>query len=239
MNSKIIKLSLILSIILNVILGIILYTKDSSGTQYNHSELDKEKDSVKIPEDLATLQKKAEEFVKKDVCNILFYPDSYDPVNTTIDSVFYGPLTDLECVKAAQELIDLRSQYSSAHHAYNDAIDHIKFHGMTDLGTNHWGKDRDEAKAKMEDLQAKIERRQSIIQKRDTSMDGKFIGWQVAHRFRAANSEGVVSFGDVLYILNPELTGSYLRYSLEDDDDKNLKSIRTVIESELGIYEDK
>lgn len=232
MKNKIIKLGLILSIILNVILGIMLYTKDSSCTQYNHSELDKEEDS-------ATLQKKAEEFVKKEVCNNLFYPDSYDPVNTTIDSVFYGPMTDLECVKAAIELIDLRSQYNSALNSYNYAVDQIKFFGKTDFGTNHWGKDRDNAKTEMRDLQEKIGKRQSAIKNRDTSMDGKFIGWQVAHRFRAANSEGVVSFGNVLYILNPELTGSYLRYSLEDDDDKNLKSIRTVIESELGIYEDK
>lgn len=229
MKSKTIKLILILSVILNVVLGIMLYINDSSVPQYNKSELDKEEGS-------ATRQKMAEEFVRRDVCNMLFYPNSYDPVKTKIDSAFYGPMTDVECVKAAGELIDLRSQYSSAQHAYNDAIDNIKIFGTTDFGHNHWGRDRDEAKAKMNDLQAKIERRQSIIQNRNTSMDGKFIGWQVVHRFRSANSEGIVSFGNILYILNPELTESYFRFSLEDGVDKNLKSIRTVIESELGIF---
>lgn len=135
-------------------------------------------------------------------------------------------------MQAAEELIDLRSQYSSAQQAYNDAVDHIKFHGMTDLGTFHWGKDRDEAKAKMQNFQEKIEQRQLKIRNRDTSMDGEFIGWQVAHRYRAANSKGEVSFGNVLYILNPDLTESYFRYSL-DDGKNNLESIRKVIETEL------
>lgn len=146
-------------------------------------------------------------------------------------------LLRIESVQAAEELIDLRSQYSSAQYAYNDAVDHIKFHGITDLGTFHWGKDRDEAKAKMQNLQEKIEQRQLKIRNRDTSMDGEFIGWQVAHRYRAANSKGEVSFGNVLYILNPDLTESYFRYSL-DDEKNNLESIRKVIEAELGIQND-
>lgn len=66
-------------------------------------------------------------------------------------------------------------------------------------------------------------------------MDGKYIGWQVAHRYRASKSEVVVSFGNVLYILNPEVTECYFRYSLDDNDRNSLKSIREIIESELGI----
>ena len=89
----------------------------------------------------------------------------------------------------------------------------------------------------MQNLQEKIEQRQLKIRNRDTSMDGEFIGWQVAHRYRAANSKGEVSFGNVLYILNPGLTESYFRYSL-DDEKNNLESIRKVIEAELGIQND-
>lgn len=88
-------------------------------------------------------------------CDDLFYPNSYDPVKTSVDSVFYGPLTDTQCVNAAVELIDLRSQYSNAEYSYNEAVDQINFFGRTDLGPNHWGKDRDNAKAKIRELQEK------------------------------------------------------------------------------------
>lgn len=69
-------------------------------------------------------------------------------------------------------------------------------------------------------------------------MDGKFIGWQVIHRYRASNSNGVVSFGDVLYVLDPEMNQYYFRYSLEENDNKNLKTIKRVIEELLGTYVD-
>lgn len=231
MSAKVIKAVLIISAILNIILGIILFIKCSPSFKSNDIGLANE-------HKFAAIKEKAELFVKKAVCDNLYYPNSYDPVKTSVDSAFYGPLTDADCVNAAVELIDLRSQYSSAEYAYNEAVDLIKFHGMTDLGTNHWGKDRDNAKVKMRELQEKIEKRQSIIRNRDTSMDGKYIGWLVVHRYRASNSEGVVSFGNVLYILNPELTESYFRYSLDDNDNSNLKSIKDVIDSELGILKD-
>lgn len=226
MKNKILKIVLLLSIVLNIILGGILCLKYSYVSQSSIRESEKEYRDI--------IQKKAELFVRKAVCDNLFYPNTYDPVKTSVDSVFYGPLTDAECVNAAIKLIDLRSQYSITQDAYNEAIDLIKFHGMTDLGTFHWGKDRDNAKSQMKDLWAKIEHQQAIIQNRDTSKDGKYVGWQVVHRYRAANGEGAVSFGNVLYILNPEFTESYFTYSL-DENNYNLESIKKVIESELGV----
>ena len=89
----------------------------------------------------------------------------------------------------------------------------------------------------MNELQPKIEKQQKIIRNRSTERDGEFIGWQVIHRYRASNSAGVVSFGNVLFILDPTMKQCYFRFSL-DDDEKNLKSIRTTIEKELGISSD-
>lgn len=228
MATKKTKVILIFSVILNVILGIVLFITYSPISQLKHNGLTK-------GSAFETIQGKAEIFVRKAVCDNLYYPNSYDPVKTSVDSVFYGPLTDAQCVNAAIELIDLRIQYSNAEYSYNEAVDQIKFFGRTDLGSNHWGKDRDNAKAKMHELQEKMCRQQSVIKNRDTSMDGKFIGWQVVHRYRASNSDGAVSFGDVLYILNPEVTECFFRYSLDDNDRNNLKSIKEVIESELAI----
>lgn len=226
MNIKVTKAGLILSVLLNLILGSLLFLKSCYDFQSSKS-VEKNKKY-----DLEAIQNKAIAYMHNAICENLYYPNTYDPVKTTVDSVFYGPLTDIECVQAAEELIDLRSQYSSAQNTYNYAIDQIKFHGITDLGTFHWSKDRDEAKSTMKNLQEKIEQRQLIIKNRDFSMDGKFVGWQVVHRYRAADSKGQVSFGNVLYILNPDLTESYFRYSL-DNGRNNLESIKEVIETEL------
>lgn len=229
MNVKKIKVFIILSILLNVILGILLWVRYSTGSN-------PDKKGAEDDKDFAAIQARAETFVKKMVCDNLFYPNSYDPVKTSIDSVFYGPLTDSECVNAATELIDLRNQYNSAKQSHDMAVDQIKFFGRTDLGSSHWGKDRDEAIAEMKELQEKIEYQQDVIRNRDTSMDGEYYGWQVSHRYRAANSDGVVSFGNILFILNPELTECFFVYSLDDDDKNSINKYREVIETELGYY---
>ena len=180
-------------------------------------------------------QETAKTMAKKLVCESLYYPDSYDPVNTTVDSVFYNYLTDADCLNAAVELIDLRNAYEAAKSSYEDNDWTIRFHGNPGGAfLEHERNARAEAASEMKELQPKIERQQEIIRNRSTARDGEFIGWQVIHRYRASNSAGVVSFGNVLFVLDSTMSQCYLRFSL-DEDEKNLKSIRTVIENELGI----
>lgn len=182
-------------------------------------------------------QEVADSIVKKLVCENLYYPESYDPVNTTVDSVFYNYLTDADCLNAAVELIDLRNEYESAKSSYEDNDYHIRFfRGADGTFLEPFRNAKAEASAKMNELQPKIEKQQKIIRNRSTERDGEFFGWQVTHRYRASNSAGVVSFGNVLFILDPIMSQCYYRFSLDDSDDKNLKSIRSTIENELGIY---
>ena len=75
-------LILSLSIILNIILGILLI--------FNQSHRITDSNSLSQKDSSVERQKKAEEFVKELVCENLFYPMSYDPVRTRVDSVFMG-----------------------------------------------------------------------------------------------------------------------------------------------------
>lgn len=206
----------------------------------NISSTTKEEESPKEVSPFADYNKRqtaAENAVRRYVCENLYYPNSYDPVSTKVDSVFYNYLTDEDCVKAAFELIDLRKSYESAKDTYDENVNNIKVFGGSGVFRDHTI-NRDKAAAEMKDLKPKIEKREAIIKNRDSSMDGKFIGWQVIHRYRASNSNGVVSFGDVLYVLDPEMNQYYFRYSLEKNDNKNLKTIKRVIEELLGTYVD-
>ena len=225
MKKSILYLVLAASVVVNIVLLCVFLPKSCS------SEEDKGPDFT----NKEILQETAETMAKKLVCENLFYPDSYDPVNTTVDSVFYNYFTDVDCLNAAVELIDLRNAYESAKSDYENNDWKIRFHRGAD-GTflEPFRNARTVASEKMKELQPKIERQQEIIRNRSTARDGEFIGWQVFHRYRASNSSGVVSFGNVLFVLDSTMSQCYLRFSL-DDDEKNLKSIRTVIENEWGI----
>ena len=233
MKKNLLYIALAFSMLINVAVLCVLLKGNISSTT-------KEEESPKEVSPFADYNKRqtaAENAVRRYVCENLYYPNSYDPVSTKVDSVFYNYLTDEDCVKAAFELIDLRKSYESAKDTYNENVNNIKVFGGSGVFRDHTI-NRDKAAAEMKDLKPKIEKREAIIKNRDSSMDGKFIGWQVIHRYRASNSNGVVSFGDVLYVLDPEMNQYYFRYSLEENDNKNLKTIKRVIEELLGTYVD-
>lgn len=225
MKKNLLYIVLAVSIIVNIILLCVFLPQNCSS----------KKDKGPDFSNMEIRQETAKTMAKKLVCESLYYPDSYDPVNTTVDSVFYNYLTDADCLNAAVELIDLRNAYEAAKSSYEDNDWTIRFHGNPGGAfLEHERNARAEAAAEMKELQPKIERQQEIIRNRSTARDGEFIGWQVIHRYRASNSAGVVSFGNVLFVLDSTMSQCYLRFSL-DEDEKNLKSIRTVIENELGI----
>lgn len=233
MKKNLLYIALAFSMLINVAVLCVLLKGNISSTT-------KEEESPKEVSPFADYNKRqtaAENAVRRYVCENLYYPNSYDPVSTKVDSVFYNYLTDEDCVKAAFELIDLRKSYESAKDTYYENVNNIKVFGGSGVFRDHTI-NRDKAAAEMKDLKPKIEKREAIIKNRDSSMDGKFIGWQVIHRYRASNSNGVVSFGDVLYVLDPEMNQYYFRYSLEENDSKNLKTIKRVIEELLGTYVD-
>ena len=233
MKKNLLYIALAFSMLINVAVLCVLLKGNISSTT-------KEEESPKEVSPFADYNKRqtaAENAVRRYVCENLYYPNSYDPVSTKVDSVFYNYLTDEDCVKAAFELIDLRKSYEFAKDTYDENVNNIKVFGGSGVFRDHTI-NRDKAAAVMKDLKPKIEKREAIIKNRDSSMDGKFIGWQVIHRYRASNSNGVVSFGDVLYVLDPEMNQYYFRYSLEENDSKNLKTIKRVIEELLGTYVD-
>lgn len=232
MKKNLLYIALAFSMLINVAVLCVLLKGNISSTTKEESPKE-----VSPFADYNKRQTAAENAVRRYVCENLYYPNSYDPVSTKVDSVFYNYLTDEDCVKAAFELIDLRKSYESAKDTYDENVNNIKVFGGSGVFRDHTI-NRDKAAAEMKDLKPKIEKREAIIKNRDSSMDGKFIGWQVIHRYRASNSNGVVSFGDVLYVLDPEMNQYYFRYSLEENDNKNLKTIKRVIEELLGTYVD-
>lgn len=222
-------IALAISVITNVIVLYVFLSSTHFNNENGKNELDFANNDKR--------QEAAEAAVKKYVCETLYYPDSYDPVTTKVDSAFYNYMTDFDCVNAAIELIDLRASYDAAKNTYETNDWTIRFHhNATGPFLEHERKARDEAAKEMKELQAKIEVQEEIIRnKKITNDDSKFIGWQVIHRYRASNSKGVVSFGDVLFIFDPTMTKYYFRFSLDDKDNKNYKSIREVIEKELDL----
>lgn len=177
----------------------------------------------------------AQEFIRKKITNNLYVPESYDPVSLKVDSVFHGALTDAYCVQAALELIDLKNQLPVAENEYKEALHTLKNFGSSGVFWRH-AENKKNAEEKLKKIKERIGKREEIIKNRDLSNDGKFIGWAITHRYRSKNREGEIFINDVVYVVNPEITEAWFRYSLDDNDNSNLDAINKVIKQTLGTY---
>ena len=233
MKQKLLYIGIAVSILCNIVFMVVFISEKISfgGNEANDNQ------PIQLDPMADPVQRKAlaEKAVKKLVCDNLYYPNTYDPVKTEVDSAFYGYMLDPDCINAAVELIDLRSKYESAKSTYDEKANDVKVFGGSGV-FRHLRVERDDAAAEMKELKPKIEKYESIIKNRDDSKDGKFVGWVITHRYRAANSNNVVSFGEVLYVLDQQMNENYIvRYSLDEKDKKNLENVRKVIEDLLGI----
>lgn len=221
----------IISIILNLVFVSIIISKcchSSDGDFASKTSFD----DIKIRKD------SAQALLRKIITANLYYPASYDPVSVQVDSVFHGPLTDPECLKAANELISCKNELPGAEDSYREAVHTLKIFGSSGVFWRH-AEEKKNAEKRLTSLKEKIAKNEKIIRDRDTTHDGDFIGWQVSHRYRAQTQGGDIAFTNVLYVINPEMNQWLFRYSIEDNDSHNLSNLHKIISETLGLnFED-
>lgn len=220
-----------ISVIVNIILIVTLF----NGSRNNSIDADADKNKFK---DIEYRRSRAETLLQQIITDNLYFPESYNSVSTSIDSVFHGPLTDAECLKAASELIKFKAQLPGAEDSYKEAVHTLKIFGSSGVFWRH-AEEKKNAEERLNSLKSKIAKREEVIKQRDTSNDGKFIGWQVTHRYRAQTKGGDPSISDVLYILNPDMTSWMFRYSLDKTDSDNLNELDKIIRQTLGMAYDE
>lgn len=225
-KQKIIYILLALSLLANAfLLGAIIFNK------HNNVEETPEKVSSDLSKD--KLQEKAKDKVKQYVCSNLYIPESYDPVETRVDSAFYSVLTDYDCVDAAIKLISLRRDYSNTKRQHEEAINNIRTFGGTGV-FRHFSVERDDTKKSLDEIKPQIIQHEQTIRNRDKSHDGEFIGWFVYNRYRAKSNNNVVSFGEVLLLFDKQMDNWQLRYNVEKNQENNIEDIQKVIEDVLS-----
>lgn len=171
-----------------------------------------------------TPEDKAKAMIKEGVKRMLFKPESYDAVSTSIDSVFtpYGAPTfyeqTLKVYKLAEEIQSLKNEAKrkkSSMALHSDPY-------QTAYGRNAYNEAKeeyDEAIAKQEKLEKKVHKIVSDM-KAQIKADPQFVGFWAYHRYRAKNNAGVTSFGEVVFLFDKDLTQIVYAYDLDDDDFK-------------------
>lgn len=223
-NTKLIYGILAISIMLNVIVLCILLLGKSNNKETNRAE--------NQIEEKEQLTEKAKLKIKEHICSNLYIPDSYDPVETRIDSAFHYYMTDFNCVKAGEELIKDRVDYNNSKRGYEEALNNIKTFGGSGV-FRRYSVERDDCRKNMEESKAKIEKNELIIKNRDKTHDGEFVGWFVYNKYRAKNNNNTVNFGESLVLYDKNLDQWLISYNIDKNSTANFDEVRKVIEELL------
>lgn len=198
-------------------------------------------------------EKKAEKLAKDVVLSRLYIPESYESVDTAIDSVYvsiYTDITALQLLDDYNKLIsdqeDLRLKHNRSKDKYNMARSSVALYSYP---YDAWSREQlKQAQEKLEEYQQEmntnlsqlndienkiIAKRTAIKQRAHEIENGKFLGWSIVHIFRCANNLGVKSVSAMLIIADENIDNVLLIFSLEDDDKNSIQNIKKIIDEIL------
>ena len=164
-------------------------------------------------------EKKAEALIKESIKKTLYFPDSYDPIETKIDSAF-SPQADprfislvLEFNKKGLELEDLQSEIARAEGdvaLYNPNL------------SAYFKTKYNQAKDEYDSLIQKNEQLTSDLQ----SFGGKiseqlqktpeFLGYFAYHSYRAKNNNGDTLIGEKYFLIDKDITSIFHTWDPEE-----------------------
>lgn len=181
-------------------------------------------------------EEKVAELIKQEMFKTLYDFESYEPVETKIDSAFTSIYTDsviksyayiarsflddvqegLDKVKDAQRTAEIwRDSYSS--------YGRIKYEEACNEMRNHL----DEVKSKMSIVNSYTD----SIRNASVGFKPEFCGWRVKHRFRCKTKGGNFDLGDYVYIVDKKVTKIIYK---EDPDDEYTKKVNGLIEEAIN-----
>lgn len=187
-------------------------------------------------------EKKAEKIAKETVVKTLYYPDTYEPVETVVDSAFVTIYTNKEALMAAYEIIDLKMERERLQMDYEGALSDVSLYGDFTYGRSAYREEKyrqakeelAEAERKLKGCEDELKEQQTIIRTcYETINEGVFCGWVIAHRYRAENGNGMTLMGDVVILTDKDMENIVNVFTDDEFDDHNINKLRDIIDDVL------
>ena len=155
----------------------------------------------KTPED------KANDLIKENITKMLTYPDSYESVETTIDSLF-TPMYTVAFYEKAKRAMDNGLLAMDIHSGpyTNSAYDRAKYkEGKEEYETakKYNEKAVPELAALKKEMKAQLEK------------GDEFLGYAIEHKFRCKNEAGNTIMNDFLLIVDKDMNEAIMSFNLK------------------------
>lgn len=188
-------------------------------------------------------EEKATEIAKSEMIKILYNVDSYEPIETQIDSAFSSIYTNLDVVRAAHDLIELNAdeKKEQLQRQYNSAKSSAAIWSDSRGWSSYAKEEYRQAKEEMDDYAKKLkeldeEVKTKMNEIRDYAkavIEHQFCGWNIYHKFRCANGLGIQQISEILIIVDENMEIVKGRFMLDDNDDYNLDKLKKTIDKAI------
>ena len=177
-------------------------------------------------------EEKAQEMAANYLKGVLYHFDSYEPLQTKVDSSFVALSTDKEAINLTLDMLKL---FNSAQE-YADKVERAEssmeiwspsgYSSAYSKGEYRRAKEErnnnqqllDKTKDRIQNQFSKIKSRQSYLEAEALLKIGDFNGWKVYHKFKSLNGAGTLDlFGEYVFFCDKDFNVESA-YSREDFD---------------------
>lgn len=175
-------------------------------------------------------RKKAAELIKQDMFKTLYDFESYEPIETKIDSAFTSIYTD-SIIKshayiARAFLDDARENLDKAKDARKTM--EIWRDGYTSLSRSKY----QEANSDYQDRMEKIDKYMEIVNVHmdsikllSSNFKSEFYGWKATHKFRCKTKGGNFDLGNYIYVFDKKMKSIIYKEDLDDNDNAKISGL--------------
>lgn len=189
-------------------------------------------------------ERRAEKIAKETVVKNLYYPETYEPVETVVDSAFVSIYINQDALDAAYKIIELKQERESLKRRQNvflskySTYDYLrKRMSLTSYDEEQYRQAKEEladAEKMLKKCEADLKRQKTIIRTcYETINEGEFCGWIIAHRYRAENGAGMTRMGDILILTDKDMENIVNVFTIDEFDDHNINKLKDVIDEVL------
>lgn len=160
-------------------------------------------------------EEKAEKLISETLKNNLYYPDSYEPVSTIVDSMFIDITIIEPILEISEEIEKLISKINGCERKIESSETSMDLWAPDGYSSRfsrgeyaRAKKEKEEAKSDMEKHSKKLLEHLASLKDNVTKFKkGEFTGWIVAHKFKSLNGIGSMSVpNEMIFFCNKEFT---------------------------------
>lgn len=175
-------------------------------------------------------EEKAAEMIKNEMFKTLYDYESYQPIETTVDSAFYSPYTDSTILSHGYIIKELLSEANKYLEETKEAQSSMEI--WSDSYSSYGLSKYYDAKEKMSSA---LEKANLYIKVMNTEGDSirmlskdiipDFYGWKITHKFRCKTKGGNSTIGNYIYIFDKKIKNIMYKEDTEDEDLIKAKSL--------------